>query len=90
MASEHVFVELHGGPLDGTHALAPVGHDGRWPVNVVGLPVLVLDERTETFWYDTANYFMLPAANPPKPGRRWWFAYARTLPGWPTPSEQGR
>jgi hypothetical protein len=67
-----------------------MGVDGRWPAKVVGLPVLVLDESTETFRYDTTNYLMLPPANPPKPGQRWWFAYARTLPGWPTRSEDYR
>ena len=44
----------------------------------------VLDETTERFWWDTGNYFFLPAANPPKPGGHWYYADARTLPGYPT------
>jgi hypothetical protein len=27
---------------------------------------------------------MVPGANPPKPGRHWYYAYARTLPGYPS------
>jgi hypothetical protein len=51
---------------------------------VIGVPVPVLNEATETFWWDTGNYFMVPGANPPKPGRHWYYAYARTLPGYPS------
>ncbi len=90
MASDHVVVELHGGPLDGSRALAPVKPEGRWPADIIGLPVLVLDERTEQVWWDTANYFMLPGANPPKRGQPFWFSFARVLPGWPSRSEDHR
>jgi hypothetical protein len=31
---------------------------------VVGVPVPVLDDATEPFWWDTGHYFFLPAANP--------------------------
>jgi hypothetical protein len=60
-----------------------LGEDGQ-PEQVVGVPVPVLDETTEGFWWDTGNYFFLPAANPPKRGQHWYYAYARTLPGYPT------
>jgi hypothetical protein len=56
--------------------------DGR-PERVVGVPVPVLDEATERFWWDTGNYFFLSSANPPKRGRHGYYAYARTLPGYP-------
>jgi hypothetical protein len=55
------------------------------PVDIIGLPVPVLDERTEAFWWDTANYFLMPPVDGPwRPGGKWHFAYARTLPGYPT------
>jgi hypothetical protein len=54
-------VARHGGPLDGQVAQAPVRGDGQ-PGPVIGLPVPVWDERRELFWWDTGNYFMLPAA----------------------------
>jgi hypothetical protein len=82
MAPRHTLAQLHGGPLDGQIVQAPI-EDGR-PVAVIGVPVPVLDETTERFWWDTGNYFMLPAANPPQPGHHWYYAYARTLPGYPT------
>jgi hypothetical protein len=44
------------------------------PVDVIGLPVPVLDEQTEPFWWDTANYFSAPV--PPRwhHGDPWPFA----------------
>jgi hypothetical protein len=89
MAQGYQLGELHGGPLDGQLVQVPVREDGR-PEQVVGVPVPVLDEATERFCWDTGNYFMLPAANPPKPGSRWYYAYARTLPGYPTYSQGAR
>ncbi len=86
MAPTYTLVRLQGGPLDGTEAQAPLRADRtRVPVSVIGLPVPVLDERTETFWWDTANYFLMPPVDGPwRPGGKWHFAYARTLPGYPT------
>src|SRR5919202_7006531 len=86
MALTHVLVELQGGPLDGTQAQAPLRDDGTSvPVGIIGLPVPRLDERTELFWWDTANYFLMPPIDGPwRPGGKWQFAYARTLPGYPT------
>ena len=81
MAQRYNLAELHGGPLDGQLVQVPLRQDGR-PEQVVGVPVL--DETTERFWWDTGNYFFLPAANPPKPGGHWYSADARTLPGYPT------
>jgi hypothetical protein len=83
MAPRYNLAELHGGPLDGRLVQAPLTPDGR-PESVIGVPVPVLNEATETFWWDTGNYFMVPGANPPKPGRHWYYAYARTLPGYPS------
>ena len=83
MAQRYNLAELHGGPLDGQVVQVPLQEDGH-PELVVGLPVPVLDESTERFWWDTGNYFFLPPANPPKPGGHWWYSYARTLPGYPT------
>jgi hypothetical protein len=74
MAHEYMLVELQG-PLDGDVVQAPVVDRG-WPANVIGLPVFVLDEATETFGWDTGNYF-------PGKGERWRYAYSRTLPGYP-------
>src|SRR5689334_11874944 len=61
----------------------PVRHDGQ-PEPITGVPVPVLDETGETFWWDIGNYYMLRAANPSKPGGPWYYAFARTLPGFPT------
>ena len=83
MALRYQLVELHGGPLNGQLVQAPVAADGR-PEPVIGVPVPVLDQARELFWWDTGTYFMLSAANPPKRGGCWWYAYARTLPGYPT------
>ena len=80
MAHEYVLVELQGGPLDGDVVQAPVVDRG-WPANVIGLPVFVLDEATETFGWDTGNYFRHYF---PGRGGRWRYAYSRTLPGYPT------
>ncbi len=89
MALQYNLAELHGGPLDGQIVQVPLQSDGR-PELVVGVPVPVLDELHELFWWDTGNYFFLPGANPPKPGRHWWYAYARTLPGYPTPTHDAQ
>jgi hypothetical protein len=35
----------------------------------------------EQFWWDTGNYFLRPAANPPKRGQHWYYAHGQTLPG---------
>jgi hypothetical protein len=67
MAHAYALAHLHGGPLDGDIVQVPLRDDGRRPVEVVGVPVPVLDEPTETFWWDTGNYFMVSGA-PPKPG----------------------
>ncbi len=83
MAQRYNLAQLHGGPLDGQVVQVPVWEDGQ-PEHVVGVPVPVLDETTERFWWDTGNYFFLQAANPPKRGQHWYYAYARTLPGYPT------
>jgi hypothetical protein len=83
MAQRYNLAELHRGPLDGQVVQVPLQANGR-PELVVGVPVPVLDESTEHFWWDTGNYFFLPAANPPKRGALWYYAYARTLPGYPT------
>ena len=87
MAQRYNLAELHGGPLDGQVVQVPLQQDGR-PEPVVGVPVPVLDESTERFWWDIGNYFFLPAANPPKRGKHWYYAYARTLPGYPTLSRE--
>ena len=54
--------------------------DHQLPERVIGLPVPVLDERTEMIWWDTANYFFSPGARLFKraeltPGtEHWWIA----------------
>jgi hypothetical protein len=78
----YVLAELHGGPLHGQVVQVPASASG-WPVRDVGFPAFVLDEATERCWWDTANYF-LPGPHPPRRGERWWFAYSRTLPGFPS------
>jgi hypothetical protein len=55
--------------------------------DVIGLPVSVLDEQTEMFWWDTGNYFSAPLPARWHPGDPWPFAYARTLPGYATYSQ---
>ncbi len=87
MALQYNLAELHGGPLDGQIVQVPLQSDGR-PELVVGVPVPVLDELHELFWWDTGNYFFLPGANPPKRGGHWYYAYARTLPGYPALSRE--
>jgi hypothetical protein len=79
----YVSARLHGGPLHGQLVQAPVDHT-RLPAHVMGLPVPVLDEPTEMFWWDTANYFQMSLRPGWRPGDPWDFAYARTLPGYPT------
>jgi hypothetical protein len=83
MARTYALAQMHGGPLDGDVVQVPFRDDGRRPVEVVGVPVPVLDEASELFWWDTGNYFMI-SGNPPKRGEYWWYAFARTLPGYPT------
>ena len=86
MAPRYRLARLHGGPLDGDLVQTPVDHS-RMPASVIGLPVPVLDEQTETFWWDTANYFSAPLPHRWHPGDPWPYAYARTLPGYPTYSK---
>jgi hypothetical protein len=74
---------LRGGPLDGQLVQAPVDQS-KLPASVIGLPVPDLDEQTEMFWWDTANYFRLSPRTGWHPDDSWDFAYARTLPGYPT------
>lgn len=83
--AQYVVAQLHGGPLDGQLVHVPCSERG-WPERNVGLPVPVLDEETEMFWWDTGNYFR-PSVRSPRPGERWWYSYSRTLPGYPTFSE---
>ena len=85
--AQYVLAQLHGGPLDGEVVQAPLKPDSRWPADVIGVPVPHLDEATERFWWDTGNYFLLSAASPPKRGEHWWYAFARTLPGYPARGE---
>jgi hypothetical protein len=88
MAQIYEPAKLHGGPLDGDVVQAPMRSDHPVPERVIGLPVLVLDERTEMVWWDTGNYFYAHGANVDhRPGRLWHFTYARTLPGYPTMTE---
>jgi hypothetical protein len=48
-------------------------------------PVPVLNERAETFWWDTGNYFWAAGANAGRrPDEPWHYHYSRTLPGYPT------
>src|SRR3954464_2696681 len=70
MGPTYATVHLQGGPLGGTLAQAPLRGDGTSvPVNIIGLPVPVLDERAETFSWDTANYFLMPPVDGPwRPG----------------------
>lgn len=81
MARDYVLAELHGGPLDGQVVQVPAEPDG-WPVPEAGFPAFVLVEGSETCWWDTSNYFR--GSRPPRRGQRWWFHYARTLPGYPS------
>jgi hypothetical protein len=54
------------------------------PGEIIGLPVPMLDVRTE-FWWGTANYFLMPPIDGPwRRAGRWRYAYARTLPGYLT------
>jgi hypothetical protein len=69
MALHYQPAQLHGGPLDGNVVQAPLREDQSIPVRVIGVPVPVLDERTETFWWDTGNYFCAAGANA-APARR--------------------
>src|SRR4051812_48965399 len=51
------------------------------PEWVIGLLVPVLEERTETMWWDIANHFYGAGANADhRPGRLCHFTCARTLP----------
>lgn len=88
MARTYEPAQLHGGPLDGHVIQAPMGDTWRMPETVIGVPVPVLDESTETFWWDTGNYFFMVGSNMRhQPGDLWHFHYARTLPGYPTFTE---
>jgi hypothetical protein len=86
MAPRYALARLRGGPLDGELVQTPEDHS-RMPASVIGLPVPVLDEQTETFWWDTANYFATPLPHRWHQGDAWPYAYARTLPGYPTYSK---
>jgi hypothetical protein len=86
MAPRYALASLHGGPLDGDLVETPLNR-WRMPVDVIGLPVPVLDEQSEMFWWDTANYFAAPLPPRWRHGDPWPFAYARTLPGYPTYSK---
>jgi hypothetical protein len=88
MALHYQPAQLHGGPLDGDVVQAPLREDQSIPVRVIGVPVPVLDERTETFWWDTGNYFCAAGANAGhRPGEPWHYHFARTLAGYPTFTE---
>jgi hypothetical protein len=79
MARPHVLAELDGGPLDGDVVQASVRDDGSLlPTDAIAIPVPVLDERTETFRWDTARY--IPTGSSAQVGcqLRWHFAYAGT------------
>jgi hypothetical protein len=81
MAPSHVLAELHGGPLDGDVVQAAVREDGSLLLtDAIAVPVPVLDERSETFWWDTARY--VPTGTSIQLGSqlRWHFAYASTSP----------
>jgi hypothetical protein len=41
--------------LDGDLVQAPL-NQGRMPVDVIGVPVPVLDEQTEMFWWNADNH----------------------------------
>jgi hypothetical protein len=59
-------------------------------VDVIGLPVPVLDEQTEMGGIP-ANYVSARGVPPRRhPRAPWPFAYARTLPGYPTYSDDVR
>jgi hypothetical protein len=79
MARSQVLAELHGGPLDGDVVRAAVREDGSLlPTDAIDVPVPVLDERSETFWWDTARY--APTGSSAQVGSqlRWHFAYLST------------
>jgi hypothetical protein len=61
-----------------------------WRTPVMGLPVPVLDEQAETFLWDTANCFCMSLRAGWRTGDSWDFAYARTLPGYLTYTEDVR
>jgi hypothetical protein len=85
MAPHYQPAQRHGGPLDGDLVHAPLRDDQPVPVRVIGGPVPVLDEHTETFWWDTGNYFWAAGANARRrPDEPWHYTYSRTLPGYPT------
>jgi hypothetical protein len=86
MAPRYALARLRGGPLDGDVVKTPVDHS-RMPAAVIGLPVPVLDEQAEMFWWDTANFFSTPLPTRWHPGDAWPYSYARTLPGYPTYSK---
>jgi hypothetical protein len=87
MAPRYVPARLHGGPLDRQLVHAPIDHT-KLPAHVMSLPVPVLDEQTETFGWDTANYVRMSLRSGWRPGDPWDFANARTLPGYPTYTQE--
>lgn len=79
MASSCVLAELHGGPLDGDVVQAAVREDGSLlPTDAIDVPVPVLDERSETFWWDAARD--VPTGSSVQVGSQlpWHFAYVST------------
>jgi hypothetical protein len=86
MTPRYAPARLHGGRLDGELVETPL-NQWRMPIDVIALPVPVLDEQAEMFWWDTANYFSSPLPQRWHPGDPWPYRYARTLPGYPTDSE---
>jgi hypothetical protein len=83
MAPRYALGRLHGGPLESDRVETPL-NQWRMPVDAIGLPVPVLDEETEMFWWNTANYFSAAPVQRWHHGDPWPYAYARTLPGYPT------
>jgi hypothetical protein len=54
---------------------------GGLPAQVIGVPVPVLDEDAEMFWWDSANYFRMSVVRIWHPGDSWDFAYMRAPAG---------
>jgi hypothetical protein len=86
MALSDRLARLEGGPMDGCLVQAPLD-EWRRPASVTGLPVPVLDEQTEMFWWDTANYISAPLPDRWHPGDPWPYGSVRTPPGYPTLSK---
>jgi hypothetical protein len=77
--ARHVLAELHGGPLDGDVVQAAVrDNSSLLPTDAIAVPVPVLDQRTETFRWDTARYIPTGSSLHVGSQLRWHFAYAST------------